>query len=177
MGIRYVFGNIYRSQLSAQMRVNYFFTPDLSLEGYLEPFAASGKYRSFGELPVPASRDLREYGVDGRPIEETADGHYEVVDGTESFEFDAEDFGVHSFRSNVVLRWEFRPGSTFYLVWQQDRVGSEEPGRRVRLKSLQKAAHSRRRESLRDQVELLDSHFLTLTRKGAQRAPFCPHRI
>ena len=138
-GNRYVFGNIYRSQISAQIRVNYFFTPDLSLECYAEPFAASGEYRSFGELPVPGSRDLKGYGVDGRTIAEVEDNLYEVTDGTETFTFSAEDFGIQSFRSNVVLRWEFRPGSTFYLVWQQDRAGFEEPGRRVRLKSLQDA--------------------------------------
>jgi hypothetical protein len=138
-GNRYILGNIYRTQISAQIRVNYFFNPDLSLECYAEPFAASGDYRSFGELRVPASSDLNDYGVDGREIEEVETGVYEVNDGTESFTFSAEDFGVRSFRSNVVLRWEFRPGSTFYLVWQQDRFGFEEPGRKVRLKSLEQA--------------------------------------
>lgn len=138
-GNRYVLGNIYRTQISAQIRVNYFFNPDLSLECYAEPFAASGDYRSFGELRAPASRELNEYGVDGRDIEEISSGVYEVTDGAETFEFQADDFGVRSFRSNVVLRWEFRPGSTFYLVWQQDRFGFKEPGRRVRLKSLEQA--------------------------------------
>ncbi len=135
-GNRYVLGNIYRSQLSAQIRINYFFTPDLSLECYAEPFAASGDYRSFGELRAAASRDITEYGVNGIEIEETDDGQYQVTDNSETFEFVAEDFGVRSFRSNVVLRWEFRPGSTFYVVWQQDRFGFKEPGRRVRIRSL-----------------------------------------
>ena len=138
-GNRYVFGNIYRSQISAQIRLNYFFTPDLSLECYIEPFAASGEYRSFGELRAPASRELNEYGIDGRTIEEVDEGEYAITDGSETFEFSAEDFGVRSFRSNVVLRWEFRPGSAFYLVWQQDRFGFEEPGRRIRIKSLGQA--------------------------------------
>lgn len=135
-GNRYVLGNIYRSQLSAQIRLNYFFTPDLSLECYAEPFAASGDYRSFGELRAPATTELNEYGVEGREIEEVGDGQYQVHDNGETFAFSAQDFGVRSFRSNVVLRWEFRPGSTFFLVWQQDRFGFEEPGRRVRIKSL-----------------------------------------
>lgn len=135
-GTRYIFGNIYRSQISAQVRLNYFFTPDLSLECYAEPFAASGEYRSFGELRAPATRDINEYGVEGREIEETGDGEYQVSDGSETFEFTAKDFGVRSFRSNVVLRWEFRPGSTFFVVWQQDRFGFKEPGRRVNIRSL-----------------------------------------
>ena len=41
----------------------------------------------------------------------------------------ASDFNVRSFRSNVVVRWEWRPGSTFYLVWQQDRSGNRPIGR------------------------------------------------
>ncbi|HWO57625.1 MAG TPA: DUF5916 domain-containing protein [bacterium] len=138
-GNRYVFGNIYRSQISAQLRLNCYFTPDLSLECYAEPFAASGEYRGFGELPAPARTDLREYGVAGRTLTEVEDGRYVVTDGANTFDFRADDFGVRSFRSNAVLRWEFRPGSTLYLVWQQDRFGFEEPGRRVRLKSLEQA--------------------------------------
>jgi hypothetical protein len=44
-----------------------------------------------------------------------------VIDGNSTFTLDSEDFNVRSFRSNLVLRWEWRPGSTLYLVWQQDR--------------------------------------------------------
>jgi hypothetical protein len=135
-GKRYVFGRIYETQLSAQFRLNYFFTPNLSLECYAEPFAASGKYSDFGELPTPSSHDLRFYGSNGSSINETSDGHYVVDDALGQFEFDASDFGYRSFRSNVVLRWEFRSGSTLYLVWQQNREGDREPGRRVRLNSL-----------------------------------------
>jgi hypothetical protein len=40
----------------------------------------------------------------------------------------ASDFNVRSFRSNAVMRWEWRPGSTLYLVWQQDRSSSLETG-------------------------------------------------
>ena len=135
-GKRYVFGRIYETRLSAQFRLNYFFTPNLSVECYAEPFAASGEYSDFGELPAPSSHDLRFYGKDGSTIKETSDGHYAVSDALGEFEFDASDFGYRSFRSNVVLRWEFRSGSTLYLVWQQNREGDREPGRHVRLNSL-----------------------------------------
>ena len=46
-----------------------------------------------------------------------------MTDAAQSFVIAPQDFNVRSFRSNVVLRWEWRPGSTMYLVWQQDRSG------------------------------------------------------
>ena len=119
-GTRYVFGVIDRSELVTQLRATYLFTPELSLEGYVEPYAASGRYLRYGELPAARSRELRMYGTDGTAIERAGDG-YRVTDGEETFTVPFDDFNVRSFRSNAVLRWEWRPGSTLYAVWQQDR--------------------------------------------------------
>ncbi|MEO8451321.1 MAG: DUF5916 domain-containing protein [Gemmatimonadota bacterium] len=122
-GRRYVFGNIRRSTIAAQVRINYTFSPSLTLEGYAEPFAASGKYSAIGELDQPRSRNLRVYGSDGTVVTgETAAG-FTVADArnAKSFFIDNPDFNVLSFRSNVVLRWEWQPGSTLFLVWQQNR--------------------------------------------------------
>ena len=44
-----------------------------------------------------------------------------MTDGGETFTLRNIDFNVRSFRSNVVLRWEWTPGSTLFVVWQQDR--------------------------------------------------------
>jgi len=111
-----------------QVRANYSFSPDLNLEFYAEPFAASGSFSGFGELPEARSFDLREYGTDGTTIAEVfetdedgnATRYYEVTDGTESFTLDDYDFNTISFRSNLVLRWELRPGSTLFVVWQRN---------------------------------------------------------
>jgi hypothetical protein len=100
-GDRYIFGHIDRSTYSAQVRLNYTLKPDMNLDFYGEPFAASGQYDSFGELAAPRGRLLLR--VDPAALNLN------------------EDFNVRSFRSNLVLRWEWRPGSTVYLVWQQDR--------------------------------------------------------
>ncbi|MGE3401765.1 MAG: DUF5916 domain-containing protein, partial [Vicinamibacterales bacterium] len=100
-GRRYIFGAIDRSTWSAEIRVNYTFKPDLTLDFYGEPFAASGTYARFGELAAARGRLLL-------PVDAATPG----ID---------EDFNVRSFRSNLVLRWEWRPGSTLFLVWQQDR--------------------------------------------------------
>ena len=115
-----------------QFRLNYAFTPDLTLEVYGEPFASSGRYHRHGELESPGSRRLITYGEDdGTTIERNEDGSRTVVFGDSSFDMDDADFHVLSFRSNVVLRWEWRPGSTLYLVWQRNRETDEGHGGRV----------------------------------------------
>ena len=106
------------------MRANFTFTPNLSLETYLEPFAASGHFHTFGELTAARARTLRVYGSDATSsLTRNADGSYTVTDGAATFDLENEDFNVRSLRSNVVLRWEWRLGSTLFLVWQQDRSG------------------------------------------------------
>lgn len=120
-GARYVFAHIDRSTYSTQFRVNYTFKPDLTLDFYGEPFAASGRYGDIGELAVSRTRQLRLYGTDSTTLATLADGTRRVTDGSTSFTLRNRDFNVQSFRSNLVLRWEWRPGSTLYLVWQQDR--------------------------------------------------------
>lgn len=129
-GGRYLFARIDRSEVAAQIRASVAITPDLTFEGYLEPFASSGQYTDFGELAASRTFDLRRYGSDGTTIA-LEDGRYTVTDGEQEFTFSNPDFNIRSFRSNLVLRWEWRPGSTAYLVWQQDRFEARDPGRRV----------------------------------------------
>jgi hypothetical protein len=124
-GSRYVFGEVDRSTYSTSVRLNYTFKPDLTLDLYAEPFAASGRYSRIGELIAARSRFLRVYGTDGTTLETLADGTSRVSDGGATFDLRPRDFNVQSFRSNLVLRWEWRPGSTLFLVWQQDRAASE----------------------------------------------------
>jgi hypothetical protein len=83
--------------------MNYTFKPDLTLDFYGEPFAASGRYDHFGHLAAVRTRQTTPLG--------------EVLP--------TRDFNVQSFRSNLVLRWEYRAGSLLYLVWQQDRASEE----------------------------------------------------
>ena len=128
-----MFAFVDRNTLSAQIRLNYAFTPDLTLELYAEPFAASGRFHDFGELPAARSRELRTYGTDGTTITPGTDGYTVTADG-QTFTLPDRDFNVLSFRSNLVLRWEWLRGSTLYLVWQQDRSGIAD--RDVGLRSL-----------------------------------------
>jgi hypothetical protein len=125
-GNRYIFAEIDRHTLSAEFRVNYAFSPDLSLEGYFEPFAATGSYSNFGELLMPRETDLLFYGTSGTTISESSGSAPHLItvqDGVDQFSFIREDFRALSFRSNLVMRWEWLPGSTLFLVWQLDRGG------------------------------------------------------
>ncbi|MBI3871595.1 MAG: carbohydrate binding family 9 domain-containing protein [candidate division Zixibacteria bacterium] len=135
-GQRYVFAHIQQSRLSAQFRVSYFFNPDLSLEVYAEPFAASGRYYDFGELRAARTNDIRLYGTDGTTITPGDDGVYQVTDANQTFKVNRSDFGDRSFRSNVVLRWELHRGSTLYVIWQQNRSADENPGMLVGPRSV-----------------------------------------
>ncbi len=136
-GARYVFAEIEQSQWSVPIRFNFAFTPDLTLEVYGEPFIASGRYDRFGELPAPRRRDLRVYGeAAGTAVAVDSAGTRTVTaDGT-TFVIGNRDFNVASFRSNVVLRWEWRRGSTLFLVWQMNRGSSEPRGDLVRIPDL-----------------------------------------
>jgi len=127
-GKRYIFGVVDRRTLSTQFRVSYTFKPDVTLDVYTEPFVASGRYPQFGEMLRPREMMLRMYGTDGTTITRLADGSYRVTDGAASFGIPNRDFRNLSYRSNVVLKWEWRPGSTLYAVWQQNRANSTTDG-------------------------------------------------
>jgi hypothetical protein len=128
-GRRFVFAFIERSTLSARFRLNYALTPNFTVEGYAEPFAASGRFHDHGELDAPRSKSLRTYGAPGTgtTITQNANGSKTVTDGASTFTIPALDFNRLSFRSNLVLRWEWLPGSTAFLIWQQNRqdLGAE----------------------------------------------------
>lgn len=140
---RYIFAFIDQDILTTRLRANYTFTPDLSLEVYAQPFAASGRYYDFGELPQPRALELRYYGTDGTTAATNEDGSITVTDpavmtggAPTTFTLPLRDFNIRSLRSNMVVRWEYRPGSTLFFVWQQDRSASEQHGRRISVEDV-----------------------------------------
>jgi hypothetical protein len=129
---RYVFAYIDRSTISTELRLGLTVRPDMNLDIYAEPFAASGRYYDFGELVRPETRDRLTYGAaPGTTLTTSEDGTRVASVGDQRFTLQARDFNTLSFRSNVVLRWEWTPGSTLYLVWQQSRESSDVIGARV----------------------------------------------
>jgi hypothetical protein len=132
-GTRYVFAFIKTRTLSLDTRVNWTFTPNLTLQLFAQPFFASGDYMRFREFAAPRTVRKLEYGRDIGTITRDASGSYTVdPDGTggpaEAFTFDDPDFSVRSLRGTAVLRWEYRPGSTVYFVWTQQRSGEAATG-------------------------------------------------
>lgn len=132
-GSRYVFAQIDQSTFLMQLRANYTIGPDLTLELYGEPFAASGRYYGLGELAAARSFNLRRYGTSGTTIGRNLAGDYTITDngGADTLQIPNPDFNILSFRSNAVLRWEWRQGSTLYLVWAQNRFGYQPTARLV----------------------------------------------
>jgi hypothetical protein len=103
---RYVFGRIDQATVSINTRFNYTMTPNLSLQVYAEPFVSAGEYSNFKEL------------VDGRAPN--------YADRYRAYAYASNpDFNYRSFRTTNVLRWEYKPGSALFLVWQQGRGASE----------------------------------------------------
>ena len=135
-GSRYVFAYADRSELSATLRFNLALTPGLTLETYAQPFASSGRFFGIGELPAARSYGIRTYGTDGTTIERFGTDSLVVTDGAARFTLPDRDFNVLSFRGNFVLRWEWRRGSTAYLVWQQNRDDETVSPSRVHPRSL-----------------------------------------
>lgn len=124
---RYVFADIDRTSLSTSFRLDWTFTPNLTLQTYVRPFISSGDYYNYKEFTEPYTYNFAVYGTDRGTIQQDNDTYTVDPDGNgpaASFTFDEQDFNFKSIQTNAVFRWEYKPGSTFYLVWQQDRSAS-----------------------------------------------------
>ena len=108
-GQHYTFAHLEQQTLSLTWRLGYTFTPTTSLQVYASPFVSKGTYSDVREV---ADARASEYEARYRPYDDPA------VAG------DPGGFNFQQFRSNVVFRWEYRPGSTLFLVWSQGREGS-----------------------------------------------------
>lgn len=128
---RYVFGRLFQRVLSTEIRLNWIFTPKLSLQAYIQPFLAVGAYSRFKELTRPKSWDYKVYAENGGVVD-FSDNVYTVdPDGegpAQSFAFNNPDFNFKSIRGTIVLRWEYHPGSILYIVWTQNRQDFAHPG-------------------------------------------------
>ncbi|HUE96303.1 MAG TPA: hypothetical protein VMN39_06565, partial [Longimicrobiaceae bacterium] len=124
-GRRYLFAPLDQTTVSMSTRVNMTFSPTLTLEIYAEPFISTGRYATPGELAAPRTYEFRTYGTDIGTATRGDDGRYTIdPDGpgpASARTVRDPDFNFHSLLGNAVLRWEWRPGSTLFFVWQQAR--------------------------------------------------------
>ena len=135
-GRRYIFGNMDQTEISTNIRLDWTLTPTLSLQLYIQPLISSGSYSDLKQLERSRSLDFIKYGDGNSTITKTISSN-----GNITYDLDADgngpspkhtignpDFNYTSLRGNAVLRWEYLPGSTIYLVWTQSRSGFEPNG-------------------------------------------------
>jgi hypothetical protein len=129
---RVVFSDLAQHTLELGTRLNVTFTPTLTLELFAQPLISSGDYENFKEFVAPRTVEKRTFDAsqltadtaNGRITQYHLDADRNPV--TPPLTFSNRDFNFRSLRGNAVLRWEYRPGSTVFLVWTQSR-SSEDP--------------------------------------------------
>jgi len=137
-GGRYVFADLERRDVSMVTRLNWTFTPRLTLQLFAQPLLSSGDYVSYKQLARTGTFefDVFEEGqvaqvagsatcAGGRTCEDPSHNRYIDFDGNGEVDLNLRDrdFNIRSLRANAVLRWEYRPGSTMFFVWQRSQVG------------------------------------------------------
>ena len=129
---RYIFGTIDQKVLSMSLRVNFSITPDLTIQYWGQPFTSSADYSEFKMITDSKAENFTDryhiYTSDQISLEDNIYLVDENVDGNVDYSFDNPDFTWDEWLSNLVIRWEFLPGSTAYLVWSQTRNNYIEDG-------------------------------------------------
>ena len=111
---RHVFAHLEQQTLAANLRVNYTATPDLTVQLYAEPFVSRGTYSDYRELgSTPEAERYDERFVPWAPTPDTDAG-----------------FRFRQLRANLVVRWEYMPGSTVFLAWAHGRQADGDHARR-----------------------------------------------
>jgi hypothetical protein len=115
-------GQIHQTTASLTVRVNWTFSPHLSLQAYAQPFLASGRYSVLKDVDNPhadqfADRFHALTAQEAHVMDATV-----FVDHAGQYSFDQPDFSIQQLRSTMVLRWEYRPGSTLFAIWSHGRT-------------------------------------------------------
>lgn len=115
-GSRYLFADLEQRTFSMETRVDWTFSPTLSLQLYAQPLLSSGDYVTYKQLAAAETFDFLDLGPSDPSGTQSVD--YDG-DGTADHTFSDRDFNVRSLIGNAVLRWEYRPGSAIFFVWQR----------------------------------------------------------
>lgn len=103
--------------LTLNLQVNV--TPDISIQFYGSPFTSIAKYDAFKLAADTKSRTFEDRFQSIAPDNlHFENGVYTTRVGDHTLSFQNPDFRFNEFRSNLVARWEYLPGSTLYLVWE-----------------------------------------------------------
>jgi hypothetical protein len=129
---QYIFGTLIQNTLIFSLRLNLNITPNLTLQYWGQPFISVGKYSEFKKITDPHAEQYADrfhtFTSDEIAWNDTS-GMYDITDENGlSYSFYYPDFNFKEFKSNLILRWEFVPGSTLYIVWSQGRSGYDPNG-------------------------------------------------
>jgi hypothetical protein len=119
----YVLGLIDQKTIDITLRINYLLTPELSIQYYGQPFYSQGTFSRFKEISMPDAERAGDRYYQFKHDEwryDNADDRYIFYDNT-AYSIPNPDFKLLSYRSNLVIRWEYLTGSTLYFVWSQNR--------------------------------------------------------
>ena len=124
---RYILGRIQNQTLTTTLRLNYSFTPDISLQFYGQPFISKGKFKDLNYVLNPTGKSIKDRIsiYDTNQISFQNDEYLidENRDGITDYSFENPDFSFVQFQTNLVARWEYIPGSELFLVWSRGSAG------------------------------------------------------
>jgi hypothetical protein len=123
---RYIFGTIDQNTVGLTFRADLNITPEFSIQYYGSPFISRGSYSEFKYIADPEAREFNDRFILYENTQMSG-GQYlldENGDMTADYYIDNPDFNFHQFRSNLVAKWEYRLGSSVYLIWSSDRTGN-----------------------------------------------------
>jgi hypothetical protein len=120
---RIIVGELHQQTIRVTLRMTYNLTPDLTIQYYGQPYITRPVYGNFAYVkdPLNPEYDNRFHQFNASQIT-SQDGQYSIdenTDGITDYSFYKPDFNFVQFRSNLVMRWEYKAGSEFYLVWSQ----------------------------------------------------------
>ena len=117
----YLVGQLDRKTISTTLRLEYFITPEFSLQYYANPYASVGQYSNFRRVNEGDNKNLNERYFKAQSIQLENNVYSMTDEQSEEYSFSNPNFDYQELRSNLVARWEFRPGSTLYLVWNSNK--------------------------------------------------------
>jgi hypothetical protein len=126
---KYILGTIDQNTLGLVFRVDYSINPELSVQYYGSPFVSKGLFSEYKFVTNALSDNYPERFTTFLNSAKTSGNVLldENNDGSPDYSVPDPDFNFLQFRSNLVIRWEYRPGSVIYLVWSMDKTGGAEP--------------------------------------------------
>lgn len=134
---RYILSQLNQITIDLVVRMNLNITPELTVQYYAQPYVSRGRYSDFKRVTDPLGEKYTDRMTSFSTEQETVDASTglhtidEDLDGTSDYSFVDPDFNFMQFRSNLVARWEYTPGSEIFVVWNQSTTRGGDPGHQV----------------------------------------------